>query len=427
MAVQRTSQRIVGETIVAQTSESESGGYEANFIDPVDDLTCIICHLVAREAHQMSCCGKLLCSSCIREWKRCNIINQSQCTHCRKGDAKNFPDFRIQAKIKELRVSCKYEDAGCDWSGKLPDKKSHEKSCNLRPVQCPNGCSQEIIHQNLNHHRENECPKRTHECQICKKSGTYGDMITKHPSICPRMQISCPNSCGQEILRFQFDAHRASCSKEILSCPYSSAGCSLRFLREGLTRHTKESLSHHLDLAMNRISELEQKQLQSPPVTFQIPDYSSRLVGQPWYSPPFYTTANASGYKMCLEVIIKDECLSVKVYLMRGQNDDKLIWPFEGKVKVEMLNQINDKDHHSAGTIDFVEKSPKEFNSRVTAGERSTIGLGHDYFIFHDDLECDDDDDIQYLKNDCIYFRVSQVTVKPPCKPWLVQSLFHAH
>ena len=88
---------------------------------------------------------------------------------------------------------------------------------------------------------------------------------------------------------------------------------------------------------MRRIAELEEVTVQTPPVTFKVPGYGGRLQmsqPKPWYSPPFYTKRNASGYKMCLGVVVNGgnwPGISVEVYLMQGQNDDKLIWPFKGE------------------------------------------------------------------------------------------------
>lgn len=423
-AVQLPSLGSVGEQVPVPGGISglrmAQAGYNDNFVDPTEDLTCLICHMVARSAHQMSCCGKVVCSSCIEKWKLQNT--SSSCFHCRQISGNNFPDPRTQNQIKELRISCKNEAAGCTWSGKLGEKEEHYRSCEFRSVECSNGCLQEVIQRNLDNHRQNECPNRLRECQICKQSGKHHDMVD-HPSVCPRVQISCPNSCGEEMLRFQLVAHRAACPKEILLCPYSNAGCTVSILRKGLVTHLGENISQHLTLAMRRIAELEEKleeaTVQTPPVTFKMPGYSSRLQmtpPKPWYSPPFYTTGNASGYKMCLGVVVETQGISVEVYLMQGQNDNKLIWPFEGDITVELLNQINDENHHSR-TIQCSAKSC------VIPGERRKIHNAYGEFISKNDFEFGGLV-AKYLENDCSYFRVSQVKV---CKPWLVPSLFPSH
>lgn len=55
-----------------------------------------------------------------------------------------------------------------------------------------------------------------------------------------------------------------------------------------------------------------------------------------WYSQPFYTWP--SGYKLCMKVYANgyrdswNTHFLVFVYIMRGENDATLHWPFEGKV-----------------------------------------------------------------------------------------------
>lgn len=77
-----------------------------------------------------------------------------------------------------------------------------------------------------------------------------------------------------------------------------------------------------------------------------------------WHSPPFYT--HQLGYKMCLRVCacgqLKGQGSHVSVFihlnLMRGENEDFLVWPFYGNVVVELVNQRKD-GWHLRKTIPF--------------------------------------------------------------------------
>ena len=61
---------------------------------------------------------------------------------------------------------------------------------------------------------------------------------------------------------------------------------------------------------------------------------------------------------MCLQVYPngnregKGTDVSVFAYLMRGEHDDQLQWPFEGDLIIELLNWRVDKGHKSH-TVDF--------------------------------------------------------------------------
>ena len=103
-----------------------------------------------------------------------------------------------------------------------------------------------------------------------------------------------------------------------------------------------------------------------------------------WYSPPFYT--GLGGYKMCLRVD-PNGCIngagthvSVFVYLMRGEHDDQLKWPFQGDITVQLLNQKSDNGHVKM-TIPYNDDAiPGGYSARVTSGERATKGWGFDKF-----------------------------------------------
>jgi hypothetical protein len=137
-------------------------------------------------------------------------------------------------------------------------------------------------------------------------------------------------------------------------------------------------------------------------------------------SPAFYTSPR--GYRMCIRVWangVKDghgTHVSISANLMKGENDDHLPWPFTGKVTVELLNQLDDKNHHSC-TITF---SPDgACSQRIVTEERSSAGIGHQYYISHSALGYNAAKNCQYLKDDCLYFRIS-VSASSSSKPWLV-------
>ena len=55
-------------------------GYDHQFVDqPPDDLLCLICLSVARDPQQITCCGKVLCDTCLKEHK----IYTNDCPVCR--------------------------------------------------------------------------------------------------------------------------------------------------------------------------------------------------------------------------------------------------------------------------------------------------------------------------------------------------------
>ena len=120
---------------------------------------------------------------------------------------------------------------------------------------------------------------------------------------------------------------------------------------------------------------------------------------------------------MCLRVHANgvgegaDAHVSVYVNLMRGEHDDKLTWPFLGDITMQLVNQNSDQDHVEE-TLDFTEEDAAdgETSSRVMSEERARFALGYRMFISHAKLESTAGIQ-QYLKNDCIKFRVNKVVV----------------
>ena len=89
---------------------------------------------------------------------------------------------------------------------------------------------------------------------------------------------------------------------------------------------------------------------------------------------------------MCLKVYAngvgedKGTHVSVYVYLMRGDNDDNLKWPFKGTIKVSLLNQLEDGQHLTKQVWSPGSNAPKECSRRVTEGELAVKGWGLEMF-----------------------------------------------
>ena len=108
--------------------------------------------------------------------------------------------------------------------------------------------------------------------------------------------------------------------------------------------------------------------------------------------------------------------VSAYVYLMCGKNDDNLSWPFRGEVTITLLNQLEDKNHFTV-TLVYAEMD-NEANRRVVDSDRGPHGFGRHKFISNDKLGHNAEQNCQYLKDDCIYFRVT-AKAPDPGKPWL--------
>ena len=95
--------------------------------------------------------------------------------------------------------------------------------------------------------------------------------------------------------------------------------------------------------------------------------------------------------------------ISVYPTLQRGPYDDILSWPFKKTVKVTLLNQLEDRFHH-VDTTRF--KHADEECTRIEPGAQSATGWGEPKFITHADIHKCQKENCQYLKDDCLFFKV---------------------
>ena len=148
------------------------------------------------------------------------------------------------------------------------------------------------------------------------------------------------------------------------------------------------------------------------PVTFTISKVKERAGrNEEVESPPFYT--HPHGYRLCAHILLngKDDAsrgyISVYFYLMTGKFDDDLSWPFQGKIKFELVNQLRDMPHHQC-TVDFAECQKSQTINRVRGARRSS-GFGITEFIAHSQLGYSAVQHTQYLKDDQLQFRIVEV------------------
>jgi hypothetical protein len=139
---------------------------------------------------------------------------------------------------------------------------------------------------------------------------------------------------------------------------------------------------------------------------FTMTDFEEyRRDGDSWFSPHFYTHPN--GYKMYLRIFAdgsgtgKGTHLSLAVYLMQGEFDDQLKWPFQGNIYFKLVNQEKDTDH--VIKILYSGQAPSERCERVLTNEPIENGWGMGQFVPLAELQP------KYLKNDCIKLCVQKV------------------
>ena len=100
--------------------------------------------------------------------------------------------------------------------------------------------------------------------------------------------------------------------------------------------------------------------------------------------------------------------LSLYVYLLKGEYDDQLQWPFNANITVQLLNWSGDNIHEE-NTIDH-HTAPLEYRTRVTEGDIAPGGQGYHQFISHSVLESVTSD-VQFITDNKICFKIIEVDI----------------
>ena len=148
------------------------------------------------------------------------------------------------------------------------------------------------------------------------------------------------------------------------------------------------------------------------PVMMKMDDFEEfRKKGTTWHSRPFYS--GMGGYKMCLSVEAngdgagKGTHVTVFTHLMCGEFDSHLKWPFRGSITIELVNQLEDKEHFVV-SYSYTDRTPDSSTYQRNDGARA-VGWGRCQFILHSELGLSAANNCQYLKDDCLVFRIVSI------------------
>ena len=415
-------------------------GTEYSFVskDPaqIEDLKCPICLELVYEP-VLTSCGHLFCQRCVSD--------QPKCPTCR-DELQCMRNQRDERKVKCLKVKCPNWEKGCEWQGDLGDTTQHTGTkCQMETNPCPTGCKEKILKGYLKKHAET-CPQRAYKCPHCWFEDIFVNVTTAHFTVCEEFPLGCVAGCHSFHSRGKMAIHLTTCAEELVPCKYASIGCDEVIRRKDLQTHLRDKKDYHLEKSMDAVVQHNMllvevlttgrdkcdtshlhlpfyPWLQNTPTCYPRPPWVIKMEGfwkkkeknEVWFSDPVHS--HFGGYKMCLKVYAngaggskgpkgngKGTHVSVYIYLMGGDNDDNLKWPFKGTIKVSLLNQLEDGQHHTKEPWPPDVREDK--SGRVTEGERAQAGWGIPQFIPLQDLSYNGDKNCQYLKDDTLFFRV---------------------
>ena len=390
--------------------------------EPDHDYFCCVCTNLLMEPF-LTDCGHYVCNTC-----RDQLLGtqKSECPLCCEPDMlKNaILDRYFQRQVTGTKVHCNnYKSEGCKWVGEIKYLQDHhEKDCIFA---CYFMCGEDVHRYETKDHENHHCLKRPTTCEYCGYHNTY-DIVTKnHNQLCLRFPVYCPNNCTvKELERCQLQQHLSECPLQLVECPFSNSGCSVKLPRKEMAAHTLQQHNQVLEKIINQAVAItspsdtssSQYLYNLPPVVLTITDFNDKKeADEMWTSPPFYT--HTRGYKFCLQVypngdgIGKCSHISVFACLQQGEYDNDLGWPFEGQFVIELLNNKKDTEHHSVVlTLDRY-TDPESMCSSQLIGEETATRFGFSQFIHHSSLIYNSTINTEYLQNNCLRLRVSDMVV----------------
>lgn len=337
-------------------------------------------------------------------------------------------------EILALAIYCDNQEKGCRWQGTIAKLTDHVAKCEYAIVSCNNKCQDEnnqitqMMRKHLPKHLTQRCPCRPYKCEECQELGTHASITQDHYKVCRKKILPCSNTGCSVVMEHEYLKRHLDeeCEYAVLPCKYRRLGCDVQLLRKDVRKH--ESDNQILHRALNTIVELEKKLVDSVTCfekanlmySFKMTQFKSRLDNKELVHSPYFNS-HPSGYKMKIGIILaglqsKIDCPHMTVGLIMSAKNIAST-PIQGKLTVTLLNQLADEKHH-VETTDF------EVNDISQCDESGCIMCALlPTFIPHAKLEHDLEANTQYLKEDCLFFRILVQT--SDYKPWLNVPLSH--
>ena len=392
---------------------SSKGRYnEYHFVEqPPDEYFCPVSFAVLLEPYQTRCCGNHLSQEAYQR------LQGQACPVCREENLTAVDDKFHKRKVLCVKVRCPHKAEGCEWEGELGSLEQHlntnsskqlcAEECQYVDVDCPHSCGERFKRHALQLHVKDCMPTMLAQ-EVPKLK-----VIVQEQSEQIKQQGDQIKQQGDQIKQ-QGDQIKQQ-------------GDQIK-QQEDQIKQLEDQIKQDKDLIKQQGDQIKQQgdqikqqgdqiktlmkfnKLVTPPVDIVMDEFRKRRwTDDEWYSFPFYS--HLGGYKMCLNVCANGEGdgkgthVSVFVYLMRGEFDDDLKWPFSGEITVQLkATNPHEPQHFEVFVLDADDCSD-EVVCKPTK-DRNRSGRGYSEFISYRDLYAG-----HYLKDNKLVFCISGITL----------------
>lgn len=318
-------------------------------------------------------------------------------------------------------------------------------SSNIYNVYCSNKCGQVLDITALEYHLVNDCPLKLVDCKfkhvgcnvrlteadmethltqavvyhLSKQSALYEDRLKAIEADNVRLSEKCHRLESElEELKRRLSTLERHDVREIGNILWGKNQTKMK-VNDGTPELNSQSQevrfsSYVFAVKPNKHFWKSTLKLREPtllPVNVTMTNFEEHLKSNKhWVSQGFYTHTN--GYKMCLRVTPNGQCTGkdtyyviIGVYLLKGEFDTELLWPFCGDITIQLLSQAGDDVHHTR-TV-YGARTEREIMTKLNgSGEQIIKAWRLSEFISHSDL-CP-----KYLRNDRLKFQIFTI-LKP--------------
>ena len=351
-----------------------------------------------------------------------------------------------------------YRCPHCNFANKFHVVSKHFDVCPYYPLACPNRCGATFERDDLQDHmkmcrlEEVQCVFSSAGCQakfIRENEDEHMDRNTqKHLALMPSATLRISQDFEQKLqeqqevfekkMKQQKEEHKQKQKEndermKQLEQQLQQKDEQIKQVEQNLDEQNRESherqqkeLQEQTKEKNEQIKQVEQKmkekdkQIES--LQSKIQEITPHVHSPPYYctlsnyqeekarkgvidSPPMYT--HPGGYKFKLRLFpngLGAGKVSVYVYSVKSDHDAELKVPVKFTITVQLLNQHRDQDHHTRD-IQCEIKTREEIGSEI-------YNIAYDdTFIPHAALEWNRDKQTQYLKDDCLKFRITKIVV----------------
>ncbi|XP_064384820.1 TNF receptor-associated factor 4-like [Halichondria panicea] len=355
------------------------------------------------------------------------------CSHC--GDRKKRQDLANHGNNCSKRpISCEY----CNDYTSHQDNviHNHWPVCGSFPVRCPNECGSTLQRQNLDSHVAKECPLTTINCDFHHMGGCAVKLSRQNmpehlrENLITHISLLASSHAKQQDEIKQITQEKKNMKSEIenlsenhriqeaatnrIKAQCNEISAQNKYIKIDLKSLKEENskLRQELSLLTNQVrTEVTDVLARAsfpliPSAVLVMTDFQHhKKNSDEWLSPPVYT--HHQGYKLRLGVyanghgVGEGSHVAVSVYIIKGEFDNYLKWPFRGVIWFRLLDQVKGEEHR-CGSNTYDEKVSGRLCGRAREGEQLS-GLGLNKFIAILKLEP------KYLKNDTLHFQIHKM------------------